>query len=76
MFSSRYTLARNPIEVDRGEVIVEELGCYSEGVKISQRQGFQDQQPDLRRKYDASATAVLVETLLKSYRYCQRPGRR
>ena len=34
-YSSRYTLARNPVEVDRGEVIVKELGCYSEGVEIS-----------------------------------------
>jgi len=74
VFSSLYTLARDPVAVDRDEVIIKELGCYSEGVEISQRQVFQDQQPDLHRKYDASTTGVSVETLLKSYHYCQRPG--
>jgi len=32
---SRYALARNPVAVDRGEVVVKELGCYSEGIEIS-----------------------------------------
>jgi len=35
LFWSGYTLARNPVAVERGEVIVKELGCYSERVEIS-----------------------------------------
>jgi hypothetical protein len=58
-------LEGNSVAVDEREVIVKELGCYSQGIEVTQRQGFQDHEPDLHRKYDAAR--VTIETLMKYY---------
>lgn len=73
-----YALLCNPVAVDGGEVIIEELGGYSQGIEIAEGQAVQDQEPDLDREYDASAstTTVSVGILLISH-YCrQMSGRR
>ena len=57
----------NPVTIDRDEVVVEELGYYSQGVETAEWQVFQDQEPDLCRKYDTTPTSESVEVLVTNY---------
>jgi len=57
----------NTVTVDRGEVVVEELGYNSQGVEVAEWQAFQDQEPDLCRKYDTTPPSESVEILVTSY---------